>query len=56
VSQVAEEINGLFTTRGISVRVTVDLESQELAALPLDQIDALKENLSTLGFADWNVE
>jgi len=56
MSQIAEEILGLLTSNGITVKVTVDLESQDLAALPNDQVDALRENLNTLGFTDWNVE
>jgi hypothetical protein len=56
MSQIADEILNLLTTNGIDVTVTVDVESQNLTELPADQVDALRENLNTLGFADWNVE
>ena len=56
MSQIADEILSLLTTHGITIKATIDLESHDLAALPPDQVDALKENLNTLGFTDWNVE
>lgn len=46
----------LGVAHGINVTVTVDIESQNLAALPAEQVDALRENLNTLGFTDWNIE
>lgn len=54
--QIADEILNLLTTNGIDVTVTVDIESQNLADLPAEQVDALRENLNTLGFTDWNIE
>lgn len=56
MSQIADEILNLLTTNGIDVTVTVDIESQNLADLPAEQVDALRENLNTLGFTDWNIE
>lgn len=56
MSQIADEILNLLTTNGINVTVTVDIESQNLADLPAEQVDALRENLNTLGFTDWNIE
>jgi hypothetical protein len=56
ISLISEEILALFTTSGLPVSVTVDIESSALERLTDDQITALKENLNTLGFTDWNVE
>jgi predicted AAA+ superfamily ATPase len=56
ISQISDEILALFTVNGLPVTVTVDIESSALEKLTLDQLTALKENLKTLGFQDWNVE
>lgn len=56
ISQISDEILALFTVNGLPVTVTVDIESSALEKLTLDQLTALKENLNTLGFQDWNVE
>jgi predicted AAA+ superfamily ATPase len=56
ISQISDEILALFTVNGLPVTVTVDIESSALENLTLDQLAALKENLNTLGFQDWNVE
>ncbi len=39
-----------MTANGAKVRVTIDIESTDLAKLDPDQVSALKENLTILGF------
>jgi len=39
-----------LTANGAKVRVTIDIESTDLAKLDPDQVSALKENLTILGF------
>jgi hypothetical protein len=56
ISQISDEILTLFTASGAPVRITVDIESTAVASLTPDQLTALKENLNTLGFNEWNVE
>lgn len=56
MGQISDEILALFTVNGVPLSVTVDIESSALDKLSPDQLAALKENLSTLGFQDWNVE
>lgn len=56
ISQVSDEILTLFTASGAPVKITVDIESTAVAKLTPDQVTALKENLNTLGFNEWNVE
>ena len=56
MSQVADEILDLFNALGAPVQVTVDIESTALERLSPDQVNALRENLSTLGFSDWSIE
>lgn len=56
ISQISDEILALFTNNGIPVTITVDIESSALERLLEDQLTALRENLNTLGFSDWNVE
>jgi hypothetical protein len=57
ISLITDEIlTPLFTANGVPVTITVDIESVSLATLSPEQIMALKENLATLGFTDWNVE
>lgn len=56
ISQISDEILALFTTNGIPVQITVDIESSAIERLTVEQITALRENLATLGFNDWNVE
>ena len=56
VSQVADEILEVFTTNGVQVRVLIDLESDAMERLTPEQVTALRENLSTLGFEDWSIE
>lgn len=54
--QISDAIPARFTVNGLPVTVTVDIASSALEKLTLDQWTALKENLHTLGFQDWNVE
>ena len=56
--QIYEEIVSHFVTAGVPVRVTVDIESDQLAKLTEDQRSAIRENLRTLGFADsdWSMD
>jgi predicted AAA+ superfamily ATPase len=56
ISQISDEILTLFIASGAPVRITVDIESTAVAKLTPDQLTALKENLNTLGFKEWNVE
>jgi predicted AAA+ superfamily ATPase len=56
ISQISDEILALFTAAGIPVQISVDIESSALERFAAEQLTALKENLSTLGFDDWNVE
>lgn len=56
MSGVSDDILALLTTNGAAVKVTIDIESDMLARLSEDQVTAPKENLTTLGFRDWNVE
>jgi hypothetical protein len=56
MNQITAEIVAIFTGRGVPITVTVDLESQALARLDPDTVNALRENLRTLGFEDWSVE
>ncbi len=56
ISQISDEILAMFTNSGLPVRVTVDIESSALERLTSEQLTALRENLSTLGFDDWSVE
>ena len=56
ISVISDELLTPLSTSGARVRVTVDIESGDLAKLSPDQISALKENLATLGFLDWSVE
>jgi predicted AAA+ superfamily ATPase len=57
ISQISDEIIiPLFTANGAEVRITVDIESNSLSRLTPEQVVALKENLTALGFTDWSVE
>lgn len=59
VGQIYEEIIRHFvTTNGVAVKVTLDVESQDLDKLTPDQRAAIRENLNTLGFApeDWSMD
>jgi len=57
ISQISDEIiTPLFLGTGAQVRITVDIESNALDKLTPEQVTALKENLATLGFTDWNIE
>ena len=54
----AEIISHFVTTSGAAVKVTLDVESQDLDKLTPDQRAAIRENLNTLGFApdDWSMD
>ncbi len=56
MSQVSDEILMVFSANSVPVRVTVDIESTDMARLTPEQVTALKENLATLGFGEWNLE
>ena len=57
-SQIYEEIISHFVSAGVSVKVTIDVESDQLDKLTKDQQTAIRENLKTLGFADgdWSMD
>lgn len=56
--QIYEEIVSHFVTAGVPVRVTIDVESEQLGKLSDDQRSAIRENLKTLGFGDddWSMD
>ncbi len=56
ISVISDEILTPLSTASAHVRITIDIESADLEKLTPDQVTALKENLATLGFTDWNVE
>lgn len=58
VGQIYEEIVSHFVTSKVSVRVSIDIESDELQKLTDDQRTAIRENLKTLGFNDddWSMD
>jgi len=57
-SSIYEEIVAPFVSAGIDIKVTIDIESDQLDKLTPDQRTAIKENLKTLGFgADaWSMD
>lgn len=52
IAQIYEEIVIHFTTDDVPIRVTVDVESDQLDKLTEDQRIALRENLRTLESSD----
>jgi predicted AAA+ superfamily ATPase len=58
VGQIYEELVSHFVTSGVSVRVSLDIESDQLNKLTEDQRTAIRENLKTLGFGDddWSMD
>lgn len=58
VSQIYEEIISHFVSAGADVKVTLDLESDQMKNLTDDQCAAIRENLKTLGFGDddWSMD
>lgn len=58
VGQMYEEIVSHFVVADVPVRVTIDIESDQLAKLSDDQRAAIRENLKTLGFSDddWSMD
>ena len=58
VGQIYEEVVSHFVLAGVAVRVTIDVESDQLDKLTVDQRSTIRENLKTLGFADedWSMD
>lgn len=58
VSGIYEEIISHFVSAGIDVKVTLDVESDQLDYLTNDQRNTIRENLKTLGFGgnDWSMD
>ena len=58
MGQIYEEVVSHFVTSGVSIRVSIDLESDQLNKLTEDQRAAIRENLKTLGFGDddWSMD
>jgi len=58
VGQIYEEIVSHFVTSDVPVRVSLDIESDQLNKLTEDQRTAIRENLKTLGFGDddWSMD
>ena len=57
VGQIYEEVVSHFVTSGIPIRVSIDIESDQLNKLTEDQRAAIRENLKTLGFGDdWSMD
>ena len=54
VGQIYEEIISHFVTGGVPIRVSIDIESDQLDKLTEDKRTAIGENLKTLGFDDGN--
>lgn len=56
--QIYEEIVSHFVAADVQVRVTIDIQSEQLAKLSDDQRSAIRENLKTLGFGDddWSMD
>jgi hypothetical protein len=54
VGQIYEEVVSHFVTSSIPIRVSIDIESDQLDKLTEDQRAAIRENLKTLGFGDDN--
>lgn len=57
-SGIYEEIIAPFVSAGVDIKVTLDIESDQLNKLTSDQRTAIKENLKTLGFGtdDWSMD
>jgi hypothetical protein len=58
VGQIYEEVISHFVTSGVPIRVSIDIESNQLDKLTEDQRTAIRENLKTLGFGDdfWSMD
>lgn len=58
VGQIYEEIVSHFVDGGLSVQVSIDIESSQLDKLTDDQRAAIRENLKALGFGpdDWSMD
>ena len=58
VGQIYEEVVSHFVTSGVPIRVSIDIESDQLNKLTEDQRTAIRENLKTLGFGDddWSMD
>ncbi|SHQ43831.1 DUF499 domain-containing protein [Mycobacteroides abscessus] len=58
VGQIYEEIVSHFVTGDVPIRVSLDIESDQLDKLTEDQRTAIRENLKTLGFGDddWSMD
>ena len=58
VSGIYEEILSHFVSAGVAVKVTLDVESDELDRLTNDQRVAIQENLKALRFGDddWSMD
>lgn len=58
VSQIYEEIISHLVSAGAGVKVTIDVESDQMSKLTSDHHAAIRENLRTLGFGDgdWSME
>jgi hypothetical protein len=56
VSKINEEIISHFTNAGLRISVHIEISSDDLANLDPAIVTALKENLTTMNFTDWNIE
>ncbi|MEU8402697.1 DUF499 domain-containing protein [Nonomuraea sp. NPDC048892] len=56
VSRINEEIVSHFTNAGLRISIHIEISSDDLANLDPAIVTALKENLATMSFADWNME
>ena len=58
MGQIYEEVISHFVTSGVPIRVSIDIESDQLNKLTEDQRAAIRENLKTLGFGDddWSMD
>ncbi|WP_262285937.1 ATP-binding protein [Micromonospora sp. MA102] len=56
VARINEEIISHFTNAGLRISVHIEISSDDLDKLDPAIVAALKENLTTMNFADWNME
>lgn len=58
VSLIYEEILSHFVSGGVNVKVTIDIESDQMDQLSDEQRTAIRENLKALKFGDgdWSME
>ena len=56
LSQLNEELIIHFTSTGVPINITIDIDSDALDQLPADKRAVVEENLRALQFDDWQLE